>query len=50
LRDIETNVATAQTNYMTIYKFNGSTYKAHVCTEAAMRERNPKPHSVPCRQ
>ncbi len=50
LRDIETNVATAQTNYMTIYKFNGSLYKARVCTEAAMRERNPKPHRVPCRQ
>jgi len=49
LRDIETNVATAQTNYMTIYKFNGSIYGARVCTEAAMSERNPKAHRVPCR-
>jgi hypothetical protein len=50
LRDIETNVATASTNYMTIYKFNGSGYKPRLCTETAMAERNRKPHRVPCRR
>jgi hypothetical protein len=50
LHDIETNVATASTNYMTIYKFNGSVYKPRLCTETAMAERNRKPHRVPCRR
>jgi len=47
LRDIETNVATARTNYMNIYKFNGSAYHARRCTEATPADAKPK--RVPCR-
>jgi hypothetical protein len=48
LRDIETNVATAQTNYSNVYKFNGSVYKARRCTESSPYEAKPKPKIVPC--
>ncbi|GEM_PF-2340466 len=47
LRDIETNVATARTNHMDIYKFNGSAYHARRCTEATPVDAKPK--RVPCR-
>ena len=48
LRDIETNGATARTNYGRIYKFNGSIYNAVRCTESTPVEAKPK--GVPCRQ
>jgi hypothetical protein len=48
LRDIETNAATAQTNYTTIYRFNGSVYKRLACKEATPVDA--KPRSVPCRE
>jgi hypothetical protein len=47
LHDIETNVATARTNYGRIYKFNGSIYNATRCTESTPVEAKPKP--VQCR-
>ncbi len=47
LRDIETNAATANTNYSDIYKFSGSVYKARRCTEASPVTAKPK--RVPCR-
>ena len=47
LRDIETNAATASTNYTEIYKFNGSVYKIRVCMEASPVGARPK--RVPCR-
>jgi hypothetical protein len=50
LRDIETNVATAAFAFGKIYKFNGSVYKASICTETDLGARNPKPHRVPCQQ
>lgn len=49
LRNLETNVATANTNYTNIYKFNGSVYKARVCSETALFPDNQKPKRVPCR-
>jgi hypothetical protein len=48
LRDIETNGATARTNYGRIYKFNGRIYNADRCTESTPVEAKPK--RVPCRQ
>lgn len=48
LHDIETNVATARTNYIKSYRFNGSVYKAHICTEATPVDA--KPERVPCRE
>jgi hypothetical protein len=48
MRDIETNGATARTNYGGIYKFNGSIYNAARCTESTPVEAKPK--RVPCRQ
>jgi hypothetical protein len=47
LRDIETNVATARTNYRNLYKFNGSVYKTYQCWESTPVEA--KPQRVPCR-
>ena len=47
LRDIETSVATANTNYSNIYGFNGLVYRARRCREASPVESRPK--SVPCR-
>jgi hypothetical protein len=47
LRDIETNAATANTNFTEIYKFNGSVYRMRVCMEASPVEARPK--RVPCR-
>jgi hypothetical protein len=47
LRDIETNVATARTNHMNVYRFNGSVYRPRICTEATPVEAKPK--RVPCR-
>jgi hypothetical protein len=49
LRNIETNVATANTNYTNIYKFNGSAYKPRICSETAMFPDNQKPKHLPCR-
>jgi hypothetical protein len=49
LRNIETNVATANTNYTNVYKFNGSVYKARICSETAMFPENQKPKRVSCR-
>ena len=49
LRNIETNVATANTNYTNIYKFNGSAYKARICSETALFPDNQKPKRVSCR-
>ena len=46
LRDIETNVAAGPTNYKTIYKFNGSVYKARRCMESTPVEAKPK--RAPC--
>lgn len=48
LRDLEGNIATAQSNYTTIYKFNGSVYSAHICKESTPVEAKPK--TVPCRR
>ena len=48
LRDIETNGATARTNYGRIYKYDGSIYNAARCTESTPVEAKPK--RVPCRQ
>ena len=49
LRDIETNMCTGAVCFRNIYKFNGSVYKARVCSEAkpaiAVKWRR-----VPCRQ
>jgi len=50
LRNIETNMATAAFGFGRVYKFNGSVYKARICTETDMGERNPKAHRVPCRR
>jgi hypothetical protein len=47
LRDIETNAATARTNYTNIYRFDGSVYKMSTCTEAS--PVGAKPEVVPCR-
>jgi hypothetical protein len=47
LRDIETNAATANTNYTEIYKFNGLAYKIRVCMEASPVGARSK--RVPCR-
>ena len=45
LRDLETNAATAATNYTVIYKFDGQDYKRYRCFEAsppmAKRKRVP---------
>jgi len=49
-RDIETNMATAAFGFRKIYKFSGSAYEPRVCSESEMRERNPKPHRVPCQR
>ena len=49
LRDIETNAATAQTNYTNIYKFDGARYKARICSETAFFPTGQKPKRVPCR-
>jgi hypothetical protein len=49
-RDIETNMATGAYGFRKIYKFNGSVYEPRECSEWEMRERNPKPQRVPCRQ
>jgi len=46
LRNIETNVATASTNYTNVYKFNGSAYMAHRCSETALFPDNQKPKRV----
>jgi len=48
LRDIETNGATAHTNFGRIYKFDGSIYNAARCTESTPVEAKPK--RAPCRQ
>lgn len=48
LRDIETNGATARTNYGRIYKFDGSIYKAVRCTESTPVQARPQ--RVPCRR
>ena len=51
LRDIETNMATGAYGFRNIYKFNGSVYKARVCSEWEMHGLSrPKPHRVPCRR
>jgi len=50
LRDIETNMCTAAYCFRKIYKFNGRVYAPRVCSESELRERNSKPHRVPCRQ
>jgi hypothetical protein len=47
LRNIETNVATARTNYANIYRFNGSVYRPYICTEATPVDAKPK--RVACR-
>ena len=47
LPDIETNVATARTNYRNFYRFDGTVYKARKCMEATPPEG--KHVSVPCR-
>jgi len=46
LRDIETNGATARTNYKDLYKFNGTVYKTHRCWQSTPVEA--KPQRVPC--
>jgi hypothetical protein len=46
-RDIETNGATARTNYRDLYKFNGSVYKPYRCWESTPVEA--KPQRVRCR-
>jgi hypothetical protein len=48
LRDIETNGATAQTNYTRIYKFNGTIYKLVRCLQSTPVGARPK--RVPCRR
>jgi hypothetical protein len=48
LRDIETNLATAAVGVRKVYKFNGSVYKARVCSWAKLVGRNPKFRRVPC--
>ncbi len=48
LRDIETNGATAQTNYKRMYEFNGSIYKLVRCLESTPLGARPK--LVPCRR
>src|SRR6266516_442374 len=47
LPDIETNVATARTNYRNFYRFDGTVYKARKCMEATPVEG--KHVRVPCR-
>jgi hypothetical protein len=49
LRDIETNAATAQTNYTNIYKFDGERYKVRICSETDIFPTGQKPKRVPCR-
>ena len=49
LRDIETNAATAQTNYTNIYKFDGERYKARICSQTDMFPKGSKPKRVRCR-
>ena len=46
LRDIETNGATARTNYKDLYKFSGTVYKLSRCWQSTPVEA--KPHRVPC--
>jgi hypothetical protein len=50
LRDVETNVATAAFAFRKIHKYNGSVYKARVCSEAEMIGLNPKFHRVSCQR
>lgn len=47
LRDIETNVATARTNYRKFYRFDGTVYKMHKCMEST--PVGAKDVIVPCR-
>jgi hypothetical protein len=49
LHNIETNVATANTNYTNVYKFNGQAYRARICLEMALFPDNQKPKRVSCR-
>ena len=50
-RDIETSACTGAYCFGKTYKFDGSVYKARVCTEAELRgTSSPKWHRVPCRQ
>jgi hypothetical protein len=49
LHNIETNVATANTLYTNVYKFNGSVYKPRMCSETAIFPDNQKPKRLPCR-
>jgi len=46
LRDIETNGASAQTNYKDLYKFNGTIYKPYRCWQST--PVGAKPQRVPC--
>ena len=46
LRDIETNGASARTNYKNLYKFNGAIYKPYRCWQSTPVEA--KPQRVPC--
>jgi hypothetical protein len=48
LADIETNVATARTNYRNFYRFDGTVYKARKCMEATPPGEG-KQVNVPCR-
>jgi hypothetical protein len=47
LHDIETNVATAQTNYRKFYRFDGTVYKMRKCMEST--PVGAKDVTVPCR-
>ncbi len=47
LRDIETNAATAATNYTNVFKFDGRVYKRHRCLQASPPDAKPK--RVACR-
>jgi hypothetical protein len=50
LLDIAANMCTGAYCFENIYKFNGSVYKARVCSEWEMHGLSPpKPHRVPCR-
>lgn len=46
MRDIETNGASARTNYRVLYKFDGSVYKQYRCWQSTPVEAKPK--RVPC--
>jgi len=49
LHNIEPNVAKATTIYTNVYKFNGSVYKPHMCSETTMFPDKQKPKRISCR-